>query len=51
MLVGVHVSTEAEAEGRNTFQKTAQGVPVMAQWLTSLTRSHEVAGSIPDLVQ
>ena len=26
-----------------------QGVPVMAQWLTNLTRNHEVADSIPGL--
>ena len=25
------------------------GVPVVAQWLTNLTRNHEVAGSIPSL--
>ena len=27
------------------------GVPVVAQWLTNLTRNHEVAGSIPALDQ
>ena len=26
-------------------------VPVVVQWLTNLTRNHEVAGSIPDLSQ
>ena len=25
------------------------GVPIVAQWLTNLTRNHEVAGSIPGL--
>ena len=25
------------------------GVPVVAQWLTNLTRNHEVAGSTPGL--
>ena len=27
------------------------GVPVMAQWLTNLTRNHEAADSIPGLAQ
>ena len=28
-----------------------EGVPIVAQWLTNLTRNHEVAGSVPDLAQ
>ena len=27
------------------------GVPVVAQWLTNLTRNNEVAGSVPTLAQ
>ena len=27
------------------------GVPVLAQWLTNPTRSHEISGSIPGLAQ
>ena len=27
------------------------GVPIVVQWLTNLTRNHEVAGSIPGLAQ
>ena len=32
-------------------QKVKRGVPFMAQWLTNLTRNHEVAGPIPGLAQ
>ena len=27
------------------------GVPIVAQWLTNLTRNHEVVGSVPALAQ
>ena len=32
-------------------KKDERGVPVVAQWLTNLTRNHKVAGSIPGLPQ
>ena len=31
--------------------KRNEGVPIVAQWLTNLTRNHKVAGSIPGLTQ
>ena len=31
--------------------KEIAGVPDVAQWLTNLTRNHEVAGSVPALAQ
>ena len=34
-----------------TCEKSAVGVPVVAQWLRNPTRNHEVAGSIPGLAQ
>ena len=30
-------------------KKVSPGVPVVAQWLTNLTRNHGVAGSVPAL--
>ena len=36
---------------KGDFKKCCLGVPVVAQWLTNPTRSHEVAGSVPALAQ
>ena len=33
------------------IQKVFGGVPVVVQWLTNLTKNHEVVGSIPALAQ
>ena len=33
------------------LMKVVKGVPIVAQWLTTTTRNHEVAGSIPGLTQ
>ena len=38
-------------EVKPNFKTTTCGVPVVAQWLTNLTRNHEVEGSIPALAQ
>ena len=35
----------------STYKKKIVGVPVVAQWLTNLTRSQEVASLIPGLAQ
>ena len=32
-------------------KQTKTGVPLIAQWLTNPTRSHEIVSSIPDLGQ
>ena len=35
----------------SVIKMNKRGVPVVAQWLTNLTRNHEVVGSAPDLAQ
>ena len=42
-------STSQEED--TSFRTCKVGVPVVAQWLTSPTRNHEVVGSIPSLAQ
>ena len=37
--------------GRGEIKFVLWGVPIVAQWLTNLTRNHEAAGSIPGLAQ
>ena len=32
-------------------KKNTWGVPVVSQWLTNLTKNHEIAGLIPGLAQ
>ena len=45
------VRTEICLNSKLYLKNTFLGVPVVVQWLTNLTRKHEVAGSIPGLAQ
>ena len=48
----VQPSKDKKKERERERQKiTIWGVPVVAQWLTNLTRNHEAAGLIPGLAQ
>ena len=40
-----------EKKNKQKKVKKKKGVPAVAQWLTNLTRNHEVAGLIPGLTQ
>ena len=51
-IIGVPEGEEREQGTEKIFQEIiADGVPIVAQWLMNLTRNHEVAGSVPALVQ
>ena len=58
-LKGVRVWSGAERNKRYRYYLFSRifnkylfsSVPVVAQWLTALTRNHEVAGLIPGLTQ
>ena len=43
------IACELTIRGRIENKKV--GVPIVAQWLTSLTRNHKVVGLIPGLTQ
>ena len=47
----MELSNTAENYIKSSKYKGSHGVPVVAQWLTNPTRSHEVEGSIPGLAQ
>ena len=40
-----------EIQDKNLKQEEMQGVPVVVQWLTNLTRNHEVVCVVPALAQ
>ena len=44
-------AVDAALKKKKEKRKKITGVPIVAQWLTNLTRNHEVASSIPALAQ
>ena len=47
---GMTVENRMEVSQKTKIRTTLE-FPVMAQWLTNMTRNHEVAGSTPGLAQ
>ena len=44
-------NSEGKKKNEQIIKLRIYGVPVVGQWLTNLTKSHEVAGSSPGLAQ
>ena len=43
--------TTQQQQKKTAQQKNGQGIPIVVQWLTNLSRNHEVVDSIPGLTQ
>ena len=56
-LQGVSIITcqtpqvQGSQTGKLWLQNLYRGVPVVAQWLTNMTRNYEVAGSVPAIAR
>ena len=49
--VSHHLLTAITQAQREIQELAIIGVPIVAQWLTNLTRNHDISGSIPGLAQ
>ena len=51
MLLNNYKTLTIDTHDIGEFKKHGGGVPLVAQWLTNLSRNHEVAGLVPGLAQ
>ena len=49
--MGAALEKAKRQKNKKTNKNLILGVPIVAQWLTNLTRNHEVVGSTPGLTQ
>ena len=51
MCMIIEALSNVSLSDKSSYKAVCIGISVVAQWLTNLTRTHEVAGSIPSLAQ